>query len=398
MTQITSSATASTGLRSPSWVEVDLVAVRANLRALRARIAPSHVIAVVKANAYGHGAVPVARAAHQGGAAVLAVACLQEGLELRQAGLTGPVLLLGAGSVEEAPEIVAHELTQALCRLDMAEALSRLRAGGRVTGPRSPQARYRRWAASACVPNRWRSSPAPVGVSRPGLARRLLPPRHRGRAGYLLRVGPGRLLPARPVPPHRFLGLQPGMRHLTNSAGTLCFPEMRWDAVRPGLLVYGIDPVVGQQVLPLRPALTWKTRVELVRTLPARNRDSYGRTYTTSGECLVGALPVGYADGFPRTASNRAFVLVRGQRCPVLGRACMDHIVVDLTPAGTVRVGEEVVILGEQAGACLTANDLAEWADTVVNEIPTRIGPRVQRSYVHEDASNDCDPTKKEGE
>jgi len=384
MTQAVSESTVPAVRRSPSWVEVDLAAVRHNVAALRTLIAPAQVIAVVKADAYGHGAVPVARAAQQAGAAALAVASLQEGLELRQAGLTGPLLLLHAGRPEEAGEAVAHHLTQTLCRLEVAGALSAAAAPDR---PARVHLKLDTGMGRLGLRPEEVADFARAAFSLPGLELT-------GVFSHLATAEEpdttyARLQFARYQQGLAELDLSPGVRHLANSAGALAFPEMRFDAVRTGLIVYGLDPIAGQEILPLRPALAWKTRVAFLRTLPAGCCISYGRTYTTPGERLVGVLPLGYADGFPRHISNRASVLVRGVRCPTLGTVCMDHVVVDLTPAGDVRVGEEVVLIGPQGADRITANEVAEWAGTVVHEIPTRLGPRVRRCHLHQDPASD---------
>jgi alanine racemase len=364
-----------------SWVNVDLGAVSHNLRALRALLAPTDALAVVKANAYGHGAAPVARAAVAGGARGLAVACLAEGAELRAAGLTAPILLLNAGNPEEAEEIVRLGLTQALCTLPMAHALS----------------------AAAGKPGRLARAHLKLdtGMGRLGLA-----PEQVGKFAEAVRALPG--LQVEGVFSHlataedentdyaqeqfaRFrtalatlegYGLPLSLRHFANSAATLRFPEMRLDAVRAGLLVYGLTPEApGLAPLDLRPALSWVTRVAFLRPLAAGRSVSYARTHVLSQESLVGVLPIGYADGFPRTASNRAHVLVRGRLCPIIGTVCMDHVMVNLTPAGDIPAGEEAVIVGAQQGARITVNQLAGWAGTVVHEITTRLGPRVARRY-----------------
>jgi alanine racemase len=361
-------------------VEVDLAAVLHNVRAVLHLVAPAGLLAVVKANAYGHGAAAVAQAAQEAGADGLAVACLREGEQLRQAGLTGPILLLSAGSVEEARAVVAHDLTQTVCRREVAEALS---AAAQEAG-RTAQVHLkldtgmgRLGAPAEAVLELAQAVYALPGVEVTGVFSHLAtaedPDPTYARAQFACYQEALRVLGAH--------GFASGRRHLANSAAALRFPEMRLEAVRTGLLIYGLDPVPGQEVVPLRPALSWKTRVAFARVCAAGCSVSYARTYVTTRECLVGVLPLGYADGFPRAASNRAQVLVRGQLCPVIGTVCMDHVMVDLSPAGEVAVGEEVVLIGEQRGRRITANQLAEWAGTVVHEIPTRIGARVGRCY-----------------
>jgi alanine racemase len=370
--------------RSASWVEVDLSAVRHNVSAVRRFLGGSGLIAVVKANAYGHGAVEVARAAQQGGATGLAVACAAEGEQLRRAGLEGPILVLAAGDPAAAPELVALGLSQTVCTEDMATALASAgeRQGSRArlhlkidTGMGRLGRRSEEAGAFGAAVQRL------PGVVVEGAFTHFATAEEADTS--YLRLQFSRFEEA--LQDLAAAGLRPPVRHAANSAAALRFPEMKLDAVRTGLLVYGLRPdAPGLPDIALRPALAWKTRVAFARRLPEGCPVSYGRTYITPGERLVGVLPVGYADGYPRHASNRAQVLVRGTLCPVIGTVCMDHVMVDLTPAGEVAIGEEVVLIGAQQGRRITANQVAEWAGTVVHQVPTVIGNRVARYYIGE--------------
>jgi alanine racemase len=325
----------------------------------------------------------VAKAAVEAGAAMLAVASLAEAEQLRAAEVTAPILMLNAGDPRLAERVVAADLIQTLCTLQMGRALSR--PAQRLDRPARVHLKIDTGMS------RLGESPERIGEF-VRLLRRLPGLQFEGVFTHLAtaeeadtsyaRLQFARFLEA--VETASQMGLNPPWRHVANSAATLRFPEMRLEAVRAGLLIYGIAPDMPDlpTAIELRPALTWKTRVAFVHSLPPGRPVSYSRTYVTTDDCLAGALPLGYADGFPRTASNRAQVLVRGTRCPVIGRVCMDQIMVDLTSAGEVKVGEEVVILGRQGGAQITVNELAEWAGTVVNEVTTRIGNRVTRHYL----------------
>ena len=367
---------------SHSWAEIDLAAVRHNVRAVKGLLGGEcHLWAVVKAGAYGHGAVPTARAALDAGADGLAVSSLGEASQLRRAGIGAPILHLGPGEPRSARRILRLDVVQSVCTEPVVRALSRA---------------AQRLSALAKVHLKIDTGMGRLGVSPEGAATfaRLIAelPQMRLTGAF------SHLATADADDPEYALaqferfqealraiddaGLGVSMRHLANSAGALRFPDMRLEAVRAGLLIYGIRPdSPGLAPLDLRPALTWKTRVAFVHRLPAGSPISYGRTYITPHECDIGVLPVGYADGYPRSASNRARVLVRGRPCSVVGVICMDHTMVDLGPAGGARIGDEVVLVGRQGNSCVTANQLAQWAGTVVHEVPTAIGRRVKRVY-----------------
>jgi alanine racemase len=177
-------------------------------------------------------------------------------------------------------------------------------------------------------------------------------------------------------------GVQAPLRHIANSAGVVNFRQMHLDLVRPGLLAYGIAPGCKNMPLRLRPALTWKSRLAFVKRVPKGTSLSYGRTYITVRETTIATVPVGYADGYCRVLSNRGALLVRGRPFPVAGRVCMDHILLDMGDEPNVRVGEEVVLIGWQEGAGITANEVASGQGTVVHEVVARLGKRLPRLYL----------------
>ena len=379
---------------SHSWVEIDLGSIRHNVRAIKEFIGPQrHLWAVVKANAYGHSAVPTATAALEAGADGLAVSCLNEAAELRvDAGIRAPLLLLAPGEPRAAAWVVRLDIVQTACYEDMVEALSqaaqRLEKPGRVhlkvdTGMGRRGVRPERAAEFAAF------IAARPGLRLEGVFSHLATaeaedPSYASRQFTRYQEAVSAIAEA---------GISPGMRHLANSAATLRFPEMLLDGVRAGLLIYGIRPEAPDLApLELRPALSWKTQVGFLQWLPAGCAVSYGGTYVTPRECLVGVVPVGYADGYPRQASNRSHVLLRGRLCPVIGVVCMDHMMIDATPAGKPTVGDEVVLLGRQGNSAITANHLAQWASTVVHEVPTVIGRRVKRVYLDREQPLDPGP------
>jgi len=370
------------GPQAGSWVEVDLAAVRHNVRAVRELLgANCGLWAVVKANAYGHGAAPVARAALEEGAAGLAVASFGEAAQLRRAGLAGPLLLLSAGDPRSAAQLVRMDIAQTGCRAEMMHALSR--AARRSGKPARVHLKVDTGLGRLGVRPEEAAEFARLLESLPGL-------RLEGVFSHLATAESADTTYAeeqlrrfrRVLSDLAAAGVNPGLRHLANSAAALRFPHMRFDAVRAGLLVYGIQPdAPGLPPLDLRPALTWKTRLAFMQRQPDGSRISYGGSYVTRGDRTTGVLPLGYADGYPRRASNRAQVLLNGEVCPVIGTVCMDHVIVDITAARGAQVGDEVVLIGEQGKHRVTANHLARWAETCLHEVTTAIGPRVERAY-----------------
>ncbi len=368
---------------SHSWVEIDLGAIRHNVRTIKEFIGPHrHLWAVVKANAYGHTAVPTATAALEAGADGLAVSCLNEAAELRvDAGLRAPLLILAPGEPRAATWIVRLNILQTACYQDMVEALSR--AAQRLEKPGRVHLKIDTGMGRLGVRPEAAADFAQFILNQPGLQLEgvfsHLATAEAEDSSYAQLQFTRYLAAIRAIEERR---IKPGMRHLANSAATLRFPEMLLDGVRTGLLIYGLKPEAPELApIDLRPALSWKTQVGFLHRLPAGCAISYGCTYVTPHDALVGVVPVGYADGYPRSASNRAHVLLKGKPCPVIGVVCMDHMMIDATPAGDPSVGDEVVLLGRQGNSAITANNLAQWANTVVHEVPTVIGRRVKRVY-----------------
>lgn len=342
------------------------------------------VMAVVKADGYGHGAVAAARAFLRGGAALLGVSTVAEGAELRAAGILAPIVVLGGHFGGEAATALELDLAVAVWS---ASALGELIAAGRVTG-RVPSVHVK----------------IDSGMTRLGLdvehvadfAARL-----RGRgdvvvAGVFSHLASADTVDSAAVQAQidrfqsavgvlRAAGVEPGMVHLANSAGVLCEPRAHHDAARPGIMLYGYPPAPHLAVrAQLRPALQLVTRVMQVRRVPAGRAVGYGGTFVTSRPSTIAVLPVGYADGYHRLAGNRADVVVRGRRVPVAGRVCMDHTMIDATDAGAVEVGDRVCLIGAQGGAAVWADELAAWCETIPYEMVTALAKRVSRRYVED--------------
>jgi alanine racemase len=366
----------------PTWVEVDLDAIRHNVRTLK----PSGVelMAVVKANAYGHGDVGVARAAVEAGATWLGVALVEEGLALRSAGLTDvPILVLSEFPPGAEREALAASLTPSLYSEG---GLARLvAAAGGASVPVHVKVDTGMHRVGVYPPA---SAPAYVGrVVGAGLSLE-------GLWTHLARSEEDPATTAAQVAAFRAVvdevrsdGHSPRLLHVANTGATIRHPESHLDLVRAGIGIYGIEPAPGVGgELGLRPALTWRSAVTLVKRLPEGSRTSYGHHYRLAHDAWVATVPAGYADGYPRLLSSRADVLIRGRRCRVAGSVTMDQVVVDCGDL-EVEPGDEVVLLGTQGDETVSAEELANHAGTIGYEIVTRIGERVPREYLGEERS-----------
>lgn len=370
--------------KRPTWAEVDTGALAWNVRAL-ASLVPrgTDLMAIVKANGYGHGAIPVARTMLAHGAQSLGVATLDEAIELREAGFVAPILVLGWTPPEEAAAVVQYGVAQTVTSLDAAETLAR-----------EARRRDRRARIHVKIDTGMGRLGFPAGgeKTREAVARMLKEPSLEVKGIYTHFAVADEDPEYTNLQLSRFRavladlarrGLPLPTRHAANSAALLGFPESHLDLVRPGISLYGYDPAPGViRPITLKPALTWKTRVAHVKTLPAGSSVSYGRTYVTSGPERVATLPVGYADGYSRALSNKGEVLIHGRRARILGRVCMDQIIVSVEHIPDVAVGDEVVLLGAQGEEAITADEMAAWLGTISYEVLTTIGSRVPRVYV----------------
>ena len=374
----------------PTWAEIDLDALAANVRLLRDLSAPAGLCAVVKADGYGHGAVTVARAALQAGATWLAVALVDEGIELRRAGIGGPILVLSEPPVDAAEAAVEHELTPTLYSEPGLAAFER--AAAALDRPAKVHVKV------------------DTGMHRVGLA----PEQVLGFVGSLerashltmegfwthLAVADGdrpedreftELQLSRLGDHLRELaaqGVHPTLRHAANSAGALAYPRARLDLVRAGIALYGELPrpsmagtlasASGDRTL--RPVLSLKSQVVDLRRLDAGERPSYGRARPLPAPSTVATVPIGYADGVARRLlDSGAEVLIGGRRRPLAGQVTMDQIVVDCGSDDDVSLGDEVVLIGRQGDQSIDAAEWAQRLGTISYEVLTGIGPRVPR-------------------
>lgn len=367
----------------PAWVEVNLTTIRQNTHRIQEYITPARgIFAVVKANAYGHGLVEVARAAQEAGAAGMAVAILSEAAELRQAGITVPILMLGAPLPGDADDLVSYDVTANLVNPTIARALddAARRQGKKAHAHlKIDSGMCRTGSVPAEAPELMRVALSLSNLSvdaafthfassdEPDLsfAHQQLDTFHRCLATLAAE------------------GLCPPKAHAANSAAVLSLPDARHDFVRPGLLVYGIPPYPGAEaLLPLEPAMAIKARLVSVKSLPAGSVIGYGSTYKMPRPGRIAILPLGYADGFTRNNSNNGDVLIHGRRAPIRGRICMDQFMVEVTDIPEARVGDEAVLLGRQGEEVIPVTEIAQRTGTIHHEVLSALTTRLPRRYV----------------
>jgi alanine racemase len=366
------------GVRAPAWIEVDLEAIAHNVRAFRTLLRPGcKLLAVVKANAYGHGMVAVARTALAAGAAGLAVANVREGEALRAAGIADEILLVGPVDGSEARAVAEFDLVPAVGSRDLAQALAALPSlPGRArpvhvevdTGMRRhgvPAAELPAFARDLC--DRGRLALAGVFTHFAGLDAADLAGMRAQFTAFAAALAQVRDLGA-PV------------RHAANSLGTLLLPEAHLDAVRIGGGLYGFDPLRGAGPLRLLPALALKTRLVGVRAAAAGDGVGYGATFVCRRPTRLGLLPLGYADGLVRATWQGARVLVRGQPVPIAGLVSMNQTVVDLTDVPSAGPGDEVVLIGRQGEQVIAAEDRVA-AGGSVYEVTSLLAPSLPRVW-----------------
>jgi len=367
----------------PNWAEIDLDAIAYNCRQIKKWIGDkTELMAVVKGNAYGHGLVMVAKTALENGATRFATARVDEGVVLRQAGIDAPILVLGYVPAEEMETVVKWRITPPIMHWHTAKAVSEISSSQGVVTPVHVK--------------------VDTGMGRFGLmpdevvdfVKRLIElPGIRLEGLYTQFAVADELdktytykqwdIYKKVLKDIEEAGIHIPIRHVCNSAATLNFPEMHLDVVRCGTAIYGHYPSpVTNHSVPLRPAMSLKSRVGRIRTLPAGSSISYGCTYTTTRPTTVALVPIGFGDGFSRKLSNKGSVLIRETRAPIVGRVCMDQCVVDVSGIPEVQQDDEVVLFGRQDGAEITAEEIASLMDSINYVVLKAVTARVPRVYL----------------
>ena len=367
----------------PVWAEVDLGAVAHNVREIRRITAPSAaVMAVVKANAYGHGAVAVSKAALASGASWLGVARVSEGAELRAAGIDAPVLVLGYTPPKAVAAALRTNLSLTAYTLDMAataaETAASLGVKARLHFKVDTGMGRLGWLPGKDAVRDILKAAGLPGVEAEGIFTHFAAADARDKTYTLLQLEKFLTL----VRELEKAGLEFPLRHAANSAAVMEVPDSHLDLVRAGIAVYGLYPSdeVDRSKLDLKPALSLKARVAHVKEVPAGFAVSYGCTYATRRPTVIATLPLGYADGYSRLLSSKGEVLLGGQRVPVAGRVCMDQVMVDAGGVG-VRPGDEAVLIGRQGEEEISADEVARWMGTINYEVTCLVSGRVPRVY-----------------
>ncbi len=362
-----------------TWVEINHAALRHNLKVVCKLAAPSKIMAVVKANGYGHGLNEVASTLRDG-IETFAVASLGEAVQLRNTERKKPILLLSAALPAEYEEIARQGFIPTISSLHEATLFAKA-------------------ASSRNIPDAGVHFKIDTGMGRlgalPSEAARILrgiiklPLRLHSISTHLPSADSDAEFTSAQLKTFQKLvaelqTIAPGIPvHVLNSAATILMPSHAYDLVRIGLLLYGVSPIPSSQKL-VRPVLSWKASVTYIRKIPKGQGISYGSTYRASKDLTVAVLPVGYADGYPRQISGKgATVLIKGQRCPVLGRVTMDQVMVDISLIAGVKVGDQAVLVGSQKGQEITASEVAAWADTIPWHLFCGITERVAYWHKH---------------
>lgn len=359
---------------------IDLKALEENYRSIEALVSPgTHLLCVVKANAYGHGAVEVASRLASMGVRHFAVATIDEGRELREHSIPGMILVLsGVMPWEDVSPVADLDLTPVVVGLDM---LDRVLAFGQArplkvhlkidTG--MGRLGFKLGEMEALAGKIGKSH----GTEVEGVMSHFASSDRRDEYGFgqvdAFRAALASL---------KKNGIEPKFMHMANSAAICGFPEAHFNMVRPGIMLYGSYPDRSLEPrIALRPLMRWTSKVAVTRLFGAGSSLSYGRTFVTGGQTKVAYVPIGYADGFPRSLSNRGSVLIKGTRCPVIGTICMEWILADVTHLGDVRSGDEVVMMGRDGNETITADEIAEQTGTISYEILCGVSRRVPRRY-----------------
>lgn len=365
-----------------TYAHIDLSSLGHNLSQVKQRLSGScGILAIVKANAYGHGAVETAQALVKYGVLRLAVVSVKEGLTLREAGIMAEIVVLGTVSEDHIPDVLAHRLTPVISDSRIVPALARAAAEKNLSLPfhlKVDTGMSRLGLLPEDVPSVLDMIGAHTSLRLDGIMTHLADADGKTSDDTEEQLKKFRntlnLIHQR--------GLQVPLVHAANSAAVIRFPNAHFSLVRPGIMLYGYHMLPASSSNPeLKPVLTLRTTIVQLRSIQPGAAVSYNRTFVASKASRVAVLPIGYADGYSRRLSNRGFVLIHGRRAPIVGLVCMDMTMVDVTNIPAAKQGDEVTLIGRQHNDAIWADEVAEWTGTIPYEVLSCIGPRVPRVY-----------------
>ena len=365
-----------------TYASIDLSALVHNLSQIRERLRPnSHIMAVVKANAYGHGAIEVSRALVQAGVTRLAVASIQEGIGLREAGINADILVLVDLFEKHTPELIAHRLTPVITEQRLLPALAKAAEGGAQPFPihiKVDTGMGRLGFSPSELASLFNALPGWKSLRIEGFMTHLADSDGDDPSHTELQLKTFRGL----LEQVEQRGIVIPLVHVANSAAIVRYPQSHFSLVRPGIMLYGYHTLPDSIPCPrLLPVLALRTTVMQLRTIRPGETVSYNRTFVAKRASTIAVLPIGYADGYSRRLSNRGFVLIKGKRAPIVGLICMDMTMVDVTDVPSVRVGDTVTLIGRDEEDAIRASDIGDSTETIPYEVLCAIGPRIPRVY-----------------
>lgn len=368
----------------PVWAEIDLDNLAHNMREIRRVSKSEDIIAVIKADGYGHGALDIAPVLLSNGATKIAVAVLSEAVELRKGGITCPIMILGYTPSTFAEDLLTYDIEQTVYSYELAEELSRI-AEKKNKNVKIHLAVDTGMGRIGFLPNEesveevYRISNLP-NVSIEGIFTHFSTADEKDKTYSYSQITKFNWFYEK----LKEKNINIKMRHIANSAAIMELPETHFEAVRPGIILYGYYPSkeVSKEVIKLKPVMSLKTNIVHIKTLPPGEYISYGRRYVTTKESIIATLPVGYADGYTRLLFNKGKVIIKDSFAPIIGSICMDQCMVDITNIKDVNIGDEAILMGESENLRFTADDIAELLGTINYEVVCMINKRVPRVYM----------------
>lgn len=369
----------------PVWAEIDLKNIEHNITVVKEKVGACEIIGVVKADGYGHGALETAQVLINNGVSSLGVGTLSEAIILREAGITCPIIILGLTPWAYHSELIEYDLTPVLASYTDTRVLSTLAVKAKKTmevllAVETGMGRIGFMPTEGSITEITGIHRLP-NIKIKGLFSHFATADEKNKSYSHWQLNNFENFYKR----LEKVGVPINYRTIANSSAILKLPESYYEAVRPGILLYGYYPsdLIDKNTLEIKPAMTLKANIVFIKRVPPGYSISYGRKFTTERESIIATLPIGYADGYPRALSGKGRVIVKGQYAPIVGAICMDQCMIDVTDIPGVRKYEEVILMGSQSDKTITADEIAEKTGTVKYEIICRIGQRVPRVYIN---------------